>query len=125
MIIGSGIDVVENSRVQRELSRAEWKPEQGIFRSSEIHFCTHSKRPALQFATLFAVKEATLKALGLETTNLSHFQDVEVLPGKQGKLTIRLYRQSRTLSQRLGVHRASVAVTTKARLSGAIVVLES
>ena len=116
---------MENCRVERELSRAEWEPEQGVFSSGEIHFCTHSKKPALLFATFFAVKEATLKALGIENTNLSHFHDVEVLPNEQGNLTVRLCGQSQLLSQRLGVHRASVAVTTNARLSGAIVVLES
>lgn len=125
MIIGSGIDVIENCRLERELSRVEWKAEQGVFSSGEIHFCNHSKKPALLFATFFAVKEATLKALGIETTNLSHFHDVEVVPDEQGHLAVRLCGQSQSLSQRLGVHRASVAVTTNARLSGAIVVLES
>lgn len=125
MIIGSGIDVVENCRVERELSREEWQPEQGVFRSGEICFCTHSKRPALLFATIFAAKEAALKALGVECTNLSCFRDVELVPDRDGTLKLKLHGHTRLLSERLGVHRASVAVTTNARLSGAIVVLES
>lgn len=125
MIIGSGIDVVENYRVERELSRGEWQPEQGVFSSGEIQFCNHSKKPALLFATLFAAKEAALKALGIECTNLSCFRDVELVPGRDGILELKLHGHSRLASERLGVHRASVAVTTNARLSGAIVVLES
>ena len=125
MIIGSGIDVVENCRVERELSRASWKPEQGIFSSGEIYFCNHSKKPALLYATCFAAKEAALKALGIETTTLSHFRDVEVVPDQEGHLELRLHGHSQSVSERLGVHRALLSVTTNARLSGAIVVLES
>ncbi len=125
MIIGSGIDVVENRKVERELSRARWEPEQGVFSSGEIHFCNHSKRPTLLFATCFAVKEAALKALGIECTNLSYFRDVEIVQDKHDNLHLVLHGHCRSVSERLCVNRASVAVTTNARLSGAIVVLES
>ncbi len=125
MIIGSGIDVVENSRVERELSRAEWQPEQGVFSSDEIHFCTHSKRPARLFATCFAVKEAALKALGIGCANLSCFHDVELVSNADGNLELKFHGHSRVVFERLGVNRAAVAVTTNARVSGAIVVLES
>ncbi len=125
MIVGSGIDIVESCRVERELSRAGWKPEQGVFRSGEIHFCNHSKRPALLFATYFAAKEAALKALGIECTSLSYFRDVEVIQTKHGNLQLVLHGHSRMIAERLGVNRTSVAVCTNARLSGAIVVLES
>ncbi len=125
MIIGSGIDIVENRRVQQELSHQSWSPEQGIFTPGEIDFCNHSNKSALLYATCFAAKEAALKALGIETTNLSCFRDVEVLPDGHGNLEIRLHRDSLMASRRLGVQRVSIAVTTNARLSGAIVVLES
>jgi holo-[acyl-carrier protein] synthase len=125
VIIGSGIDVVENRRFERELSRAGWVPGQGVFSSGEIHFCNHSKLPARLFATLFAAKEAALKALGIECTNLSCFRDIEVVRNKRGNLELKLRGHSWLVSKGLGVHRASVAVATNARLSGAIVVLES
>ncbi len=125
MIIGSGIDIIENYRIKRELLQAEWKPDEGVFTSGEIQFCNRSKKPALLFATLFAAKEAALKALGVECTNLSYFRDVELGPGKDGNLELKLHGHSRLVSERLGVHRASVAVTSNPRLSGAIVVLES
>lgn len=125
MIVGSGIDFIESSRVERELAREHWAPEHGIFTSSEIDFCNVSRKSALLYAACFAAKEATLKALGIEVTTLACFRDVEVIPDPKGNCVLRLHRQAQVVSEQLGVHRVSVAVTMNKRLSGAMVVLES
>jgi holo-[acyl-carrier protein] synthase len=125
LIVGSGIDVVENSRVEREISAHSWTPEDGIFSSDEVHFCNHSKCPALLFATCFAVKEATLKALGIPAESLASFGEVQVLSLQSGRFEIHLEGNSKSVSRQLGVRRSSVAVTNNSRISGAFVVLES
>jgi holo-[acyl-carrier protein] synthase len=125
LIVGSGIDVVENSRVEREISAHSWTPEDGIFSSDEVHFCNHSKYPALLFATCFAVKEATLKALGIPSESLASFGEVRVLSLQSGRFEIHLEGNSKSVSRQLGVRRSSVAVTNNSRISGAFVVLES
>jgi phosphopantetheinyl transferase (holo-ACP synthase) len=37
VILGLGIDLLETSRVERELSRDEWQPGDGIFTPEEIN----------------------------------------------------------------------------------------
>jgi holo-[acyl-carrier protein] synthase len=125
VIVGLGIDFIDSGRVERELARCPWTPQDGIFTASEIDFCNSKRKSALLYASCFVAKEATLKALGLEVTNLSLFRDVELLRGPEGKAVLRLHGQARSVSQKQGVRRLSVAVTTTARLSGAVVVLES
>jgi len=125
VIVGSGIDFIDIGRVERELARKPWAPEQGIFTSSEIDFCNLSKKSALLYAACFAAKEAALKALGIEVQTLACFREVEVLPDLKGNCALRLRGQAQAVSEQLGVHRVSVAVTMNKRLSGAMVVLES
>ena len=125
MIVGSGIDFIGIARVERELVREPWAPDQGIFTSSEINFCNISRKPALLYAACFAAKEATLKALGIEVRTVACFREIEVLPDRKGNCALRLRGQAQAVSEQLGVHRVSVAVTMNKRLSGAMVVLES
>ena len=125
MIVGSGIDVVETGRVERELARIPWQTTHGIFTTDEIHCFNSSKTPTLLFAGCFAAKEATLKALGIAVTNLANFSDIEVLPDPRGNWSLSLHGHSLSISQKLGVQRVSVAVTTSKKLSGAMVVLEA
>lgn len=125
MIVGSGIDVIDNRRVERELALGGWTPEQGIFTISEIKFCNSQKKSALLYAACFAAKEATLKALGIEVPNLTRFHEIELLSEPMGSLTLTLYGQTESEFHRQGVRHVHVAVTTAARLTGAVVVLES
>jgi holo-[acyl-carrier protein] synthase len=125
VIVGSGIDFIDNSRVERELALGAWTPEDGVFTASEIRFCNSGKKPALLFAACFAAKEATLKALGIEVTNLSHLRDVELLPEPSGSFTLKLHGHTQSVSQRLGVRHVCVTVAKAARLTGVVVVVES
>ena len=61
MIVGLGIDLLENNRVERELARGDWLLNEGIFTREEIKDCSGSRKPALRYAACFAAKEATLK----------------------------------------------------------------
>jgi len=125
VIVGSGIDVIENARVERELSRASWEAKHGIFTADEIQRFKSSKKPALLFAACFAAKEATLKALGMAVSNVAHFRDIEALPDAKGKWSLSLHGHSLSISEELGVLHASIAVTTSKKLSVAMVVLEA
>ncbi len=77
MIIGSGIDLVEVARFRKELSRAPWSSNDGIFTENELQAFSHSNS-VRTLATIFALKEATLKALGTGARSLSDFQEIEV-----------------------------------------------
>ncbi len=125
MIIGSGLDIIENDRVERELARADWTPSQGIFTPDEIQLCTRSKRPALLYSACFAAKEATLKALGLGIADLSIFREIELVRESDDRFGLRLHGNTDAVSRQLGISRMWIALTTTTKFSGAMVVLES
>jgi holo-[acyl-carrier protein] synthase len=125
VIVGSGVDIIETGRLERELAHAPWQAMHGIFTTDEIHCFNISKKPALLFAGCFAAKEATLKALGMAVSNLAHFRDIEVLPDPDGNWNLSLHGYTLSISHKLGALHASVAVTTSTKLSVAMVVLEA
>jgi holo-[acyl-carrier protein] synthase len=123
MIVGLGIDLVANSRVERELAREEWLLDDGIFTSREISRCSRNRRPALCYAACFAAKEATLKALGVEVADLGMMREVEVELGDQ--CAIVLHDRMKKESEQLGVRHIRLSIAPSKRQTGAMVILES
>ncbi|MBZ5628736.1 MAG: 4'-phosphopantetheinyl transferase superfamily protein [Acidobacteriia bacterium] len=123
MIVGLGIDLIANSRVQRELARAEWRLGDGIFTSREISRCNRDRRPALCYAACFAAKEATLKALGVLVADLGMLREVEVELGDG--CAIVLHDRMKSESERLGVRHVRLSLAPGKRQTGALVILES
>lgn len=122
MILGIGIDLVENRRVEQELARGEWRTSDGVFSPEEIRYCASTRRPALRYAACFAAKEAALKALGLPARDLADFRDVEV--GLETS-SIALHSRLKNQSEQLGVRRIRLSTTVGRDLTGAMVILES
>ena len=123
MIVGLGIDLVANSRVERELARDEWLQGDGIFTSQEISRCSRNRRPALCYAACFAAKEATLKALGVEVADLGMMREVEVELGD--RCAIVLHDRMKSESEQLGVRHIRLSIAPSKRQTGAMVILES
>ena len=123
MIVGLGIDLVTNSRMERELAREEWLQGDGIFTSQEISRCSRNRRPALCYAACFAAKEATLKALGVEVADLGMMREVEVELGNW--CAIVLHDRMKSESEQLGVRHIRLSIAPSKRQTGAMVILES
>ena len=123
MIVGLGIDLVTNRRVERELARDEWLQGDGIFTSQEISRCSRNRRPALCYAACFAAKEATLKALGVEVADLGMMREVEVELGD--RCAIVLHDRMKSESEQLGVRHIRLSIAPSKRQTGAMVILES
>ena len=123
MIVGLGIDLVANSRVERELARDEWLQGDGIFTSLEISRCSRNRRPALCYAACFAAKEAALKALGVEVADLGMMREVEVELGD--RCGIVLHDRMKSESEQLGVRHIRLSIAPSKRQTGAMVILES
>ncbi len=120
MIVGLGIDVVENRRLRRELALGDWETQDGVFSAEEIQRCRAHKDAAVQFAACFAAKEAALKALGVAPADLGMLREVRVGPGG-----IVFKRRLKSEAQNLGVQHITLAITSTKRHTGAMVILES
>jgi holo-[acyl-carrier protein] synthase len=125
VIVGLGIDLIENRRVEQELSRGEWVREDGIFSREEIRYCSMGKKPARRYAACFAAKEAALKALGAGVGDLAIFHEVEVKAGTGSKHGIVLHHRLQSHARRLGVRQINLSVAATKRQTGAMVILES
>ncbi len=123
MIVGLGIDLVANSRVERELERGEWLSGDGIFTSREISRCRRDRRSPPCYAACFAAKEATLKALGVEVADLGMMREVEIELGD--KCAIVLHDRMKSESEHLGVRHIRLSIAPSKRQTGAMVILES
>ncbi len=124
MIIGLGIDLVENNRFIEELARGDWRQENGVFAGEEIERCSKGEYPALCYAVCFAAKEATLKALGVGVSDWATFREVEIVENK-GEYGVVLHNRLKSESDRLGVGHIRVSIAAAGKRTGAIVILES
>ena len=125
MIVGLGVDLVENRRFQRELARGEWLREEGIFSGEEILYCRAGKQVAQRYAACFAAKEAVLKALGVGVKDVAIFREVEVRPGLGSECRIVLHARLQSKAGRLGLRRINLSISAAKKQTAAMVVLES
>jgi holo-[acyl-carrier protein] synthase len=125
VVLGLGVDLLENCRVTEELARGDWRQENGVFTSEEIRRCGAGRNPALHYAACFAAKEATLKALGVGVSDLAMFRQVEIGLDKNGDYAVILHDRLKSESEKLGVRHIRVSIAAAASQTGAMVILES
>ncbi len=87
MIIGSGVDIVEVSRIEKAFKK--WGKEflEKIFTDREIRYAKSRKTLFQHLAARFAAKEAVFKAVGDDKLS---WEDVEILNGRDGKPKCRI-----------------------------------
>ena len=75
-IIGNGVDIVDNKRIQKSLKIKGFIDR--IFTKNEIKDSLKSINKVSFFAKRFAAKEAFVKAIGIGFRNNINFSDIEV-----------------------------------------------
>lgn len=124
MIVGSGIDLVEITRIQHSMDRFGGRFLDRIFTPAEQAYCLSKRRSAESFAARFAAKEAAAKALG---TGISHgvsWLEIEVVRAPSGKPDVRFHGRAAYIADRLGARHAVLSLTHSADMAIASVVLE-
>ncbi len=86
IIIGNGVDIVENRRIFTAIKKKEFINR--IFSKQEINDSKSHKNKANYYAKRFAAKEAFLKALGTGLRGGVKFKDISVKNNKIGKPVI-------------------------------------
>ena len=92
-IIGNGVDIVENKRINKLIDDKKFIKR--VFTDKEIRFSKNIKNKTNYYAKRFAAKEAFVKALGTGFRNNINFSDIEVINNKLGKPKINISKKVR------------------------------
>ena len=125
MIVGTGVDIVETSRIEQALERHGGRFSKRLYTPDEIAYCEGFKNRAERFAARFAAKEAAFKALGTGWRNGVRWLDVEVTHLPSGKPELVLRGRAQELAGQLGVTRTAVSISHSDRYAVAQVIFES
>ena len=82
-ILGIGVDIVENKRIQKSIKNALFIKR--IYTSKELKHSKGVVNKVGYFSKRFAAKEAFSKALGTGLRMNLNFKDIEVMNDKMGK----------------------------------------
>ena len=77
-VLGIGVDLVENARIQHSLDRFGERFLKRIFTAGEIEYSQSMKYPARHLAARFAAKEAVSKAFGTGIGKAMGWKDIDV-----------------------------------------------
>ena len=119
-MIGIGVDLVDVERFRNVLLRTP-NIVSRLFRPLEREYAEKAKDPAERYAGRFAVKEATLKSLGLGLGSMPMY-DIEVVRESSGQPTLCLHGKAFTRSEDAGVTRWELSITHTDHLALATVV---
>jgi holo-[acyl-carrier protein] synthase len=99
MILGTGIDIVETSRIRDSLEKFGERLLSRCFLPGEIAYCRSMKFPELHFAARFAAKEAISKAFGTGIGKQLGWRDMEICKHDSGEPYVRLHGKGAELAQ--------------------------
>ena len=120
-MINVGIDLVEISRLQNSISRANFL--QRCFCDSEIEqYYKHNKLTYL--AGRFAAKEAVVKALGTGLIEGLSLTDIEITQMPSGAPNVVLKDKALEIANMLGISKWLISISHTANYATAIVLAE-
>ena len=125
MIVGTGIDMVEVSRIARAIERFGERFLARIFTADEIRYCDAKRNRVERYAARFAAKEAAMKAIGTGLRRGVSWQDFEVSREPGGRPTLVISGKAAEFATALGMRRAALSITHTADQALAQVILES
>ncbi|MBN1670707.1 MAG: holo-ACP synthase [Kiritimatiellae bacterium] len=111
-VLGTGIDLVENARMQDMLERWGDRLKQRVFLPVECSYCDGKASPWRHYAGRFAVKEAVAKAFGTGIEPRLSWLDIAVgRDAQSGAPFVELSERGRRLAEALGVGRILVSLS--------------
>ena len=124
MIIGTGVDIIEISRVQAAIERNGERFLTRVFTAGEHAYCQARQLSAMHYAGRFAAKEAAFKALGTGWRKGLRLLDVQVSNDPLGAPSLTLIGGALERSRALGVTGIHVSLSHQAEYAIAQVILE-
>ena len=124
MIVGVGIDVIQNERIRESIQKFGPRFLNRIYTEIETGYCNSCADPGIHFAARFAAKEAAFKALGTGWAAGVKWKDIEVQRLTSGKPELHLYGEALVRATGMGATRFHVSLTHDQLVSCAVVILE-
>jgi holo-[acyl-carrier protein] synthase len=124
MNMGSGLDLIEVGRFEREVARRGDALIEELFSEGERAWCRRRRRPAEGHAMVYAAKEALFKALGTGKVGRMAWHDIELAwPDGAREPAMTLAGETAEAAASMGVAGVHVAVTTTREHAAAWVVV--
>jgi holo-[acyl-carrier protein] synthase len=124
MIVGTGIDIAEVSRIRRSIERFGERFLHRIFTAGEIRYCDSKANRAERYAARFAAKEAAMKALGTGWNHGVRWLDCEVVRQPGGRPTLVFHGKAQEFAAKLGAKNAALSLSHTEEQAIAQVILE-
>lgn len=125
MIVGTGIDSIEISRMEETFLKRGEQFRDRVFSAAEIAYCEQRASKFASYAVRFAAKEAVMKALGTGWAEGVAWRDIEVIRNEKGPPTIKLGGRALELFNEMGGRRVHLSLTHTQKIAIAQVILES
>ena len=124
MIVGSGVDLCEVSRIKTAIERYGNRFLDRVYTEREIAYAQSKANLYERYAARFAAKEAGMKALGTGWRGGVGWRDFEVANLPSGRPTLQFHRKAAEFAQKLGVENISLSITHTSVQAMALVILE-
>lgn len=121
-VLWIGTDVVDLDRFRLALRRTPSMVER-VFTEGERAYALRKRDPTERLAARFAVKEATMKALGVGL-GAFRFHDVEVVKARSGEPSLSLSGRAVDLAARRGITSWKVSITHSDLIALAVVIAQ-
>lgn len=125
VVLGTGIDLVENERIRDVLARWDVRFTERVFTSAERIYCDSKAFPVQHYAARFAIKEAVAKGLRTGIGPHMGWNEIEVeRDAASGAPSVRLHGAAEQYARQIGVEKIliSLAHTRNYAVAQAIVV---
>ncbi len=124
-VLGIGIDLVENARIQHSIERFGERFLHRVFTAGEIAYCQSMKFPERHFAARFAAKEALSKAFGTGIGKSMSWRDLDVQKKESGEPFVVLGGGAKQMAEARGVAKVWISLSHTEESGMATIILEA
>jgi len=110
-VIGTGVDIVEISRIKQAAKKWSDKFLKRIFTARELAYANGKSIPYQHLAARFAAKEAVLKAIGDSAIHRIEWVNVEVLNDEYGKPVVNLSGAAKKIKQEKNISEIIISMS--------------
>jgi holo-[acyl-carrier protein] synthase len=123
-VLGIGVDLVENARIEHSVERFGERFLGRVFTPGEIEYSQSMKYPARHLAARFAAKEAVSKAFGTGIGKAMSWKDIDVQRKPSGEPFVVLEGGAKSLADERGVSAVWITLSHTENHAMAMIVME-